>query len=119
MFLTSEELIERINEIFTTYGYTLCLDYYSWEDDFAYDEVHWIKTKVRAVVRDMEKNSYEIELRDLVQVMCNENLFSLIDFEIKQVFESTGVDIYVLSYVIMSQETGEEFYSFNNVYERY
>ena len=50
-------------------------------------------------------------------------LFESIGWELKfyvydQVFDSPGYDAYVMSYVVENKETGEQKFSFHNLYER-
>lgn len=60
----------------------------------------------------------EINTDEFADVLCKRNGCELIKWCTDQVFDSCGLDIFVLSFVIDNDSCNELMYSFHNVYYR-
>lgn len=116
MRVPADSIIKRAVELFSEYGGTITLDENDWEDEFTLGEARLIKNDEIPVNRF--GGEIEIDLYDLLTARCLTNGYILMEYQSDQVFDSPGLDIYVMSFVIKDIYTDEIHYSLNNVYER-
>ena len=87
------------------------------------DEVLDIPPEIKSILEKLEPcYSYrsgggEYYIQDIAEEVCKQAGCQLNKFEIDKVFDSPGLDIYVLSFIIIDDKN-EQIVSFHNCYER-
>lgn len=110
-----DSIIKRAEEIFSEFGGTINCEEENWEDHFTLWEARLIKNGEVPV--EHYCGEMEIGFYDLLTAMCLSNGYALMEYAMDQVFDSPGLDIYVLSFVLKDINSGEFYYSLNNVHE--
>lgn len=118
---------EIIEEIYSECGEYLCLDRAaneSWDDAFSrmFPDlskvcVEVFKDYLKAHDWDLD-TGVEISTEDFAWALCDKYEYQIDDWESDNVFDSPGLDVYVLSFVLSNGLSNDLVYSFNNVYYR-
>lgn len=114
-----KELQEKIEELFVNNGQYICFDFSDYEDNiekafadhgFTPDET---KRLIKAFVCEGD-TGFEVHIEKIIKELCD-----MYDFTYKTwidcVFESCGLDVYVLSFRLRDKDC-HEVYSIHNVY---
>ena len=101
-----DNLISTLCDLFTEYG-----SYLNIEDNYQQYDIE-IPTHLF--------DSYgEASFEEIAEYILKKSNYEVICFAIDQVFDSPGMDIYVLSIVAKDKTTGKIITNLHNVYERY
>lgn len=86
------------------------------------DEVLDVSPEIKPILEKLEpcysyQNGSEYHIQDIAEEVCKQAGCQLNKFEIDEAFDSPGLDIYVLSFIIIGDKN-EQIISFHNFYER-
>lgn len=112
--MNAYEVKSLIENLFEENGETVLYDFND-EDLDAPQEIKPILEKVEPTYS--YQNEREYFLQDIAEGLCKQAGCQLSRFEIDEAFNSPGLDIYVLSFVIIGDKN-EQIFSFNNLYYR-
>jgi hypothetical protein len=89
--------------------------------DFS-DETLEVPQEIKPILEKLEptycyQEEKEYCLQDIAEELCRQADSQLSKFEIDEAFNSPGLDIYILSFVIIGDKN-EQIFSFNNLYYR-
>lgn len=113
------ELQKRIEELFAENGQYVCFDFHDYEDNiekafaehgFTPDET---KRLIKAFVCEGD-TGFEVNIQQIIEELCDMYDFSC-EIWLDCVFESCGLDVYVLSFHLRDGDCHDT-YSMHNVY---
>lgn len=116
---------EIIEEVFSEEGNYTCIERdtdESWEDalhrslpDLPEDCIEVLKGLVTKN-GDESNNATEISTEEFAYALCDIYDYQIEEWECDNVFDSPGLDIYILSFVLSNGPSNDFTYSLNNVY---
>jgi hypothetical protein len=121
------EVKEIIEEIYSECGDYLCLDRAineSWDDAFGRMFPDLSKVCVEVFKDYLKKHDWDLDMgveistEDFAWALCDKYEYQIDDWESDNVFDSPGLDVYVLSFVLSNGLSNDSVYSFNNVFYR-
>ena len=113
------ELKERIEQLFVDNGHYVCFDFHDYEDNLekAFTEHGFTPDEAERLIKAFVcegDTGFEVDIEEIIKELCDMYDFSC-EVWIDLVFESCGLDIYVLSFHLRD-EIGYDAYSMHNVY---
>lgn len=121
------EVKEIIEEIYSECGDYLCLDRAadeSWESAFHRTFPDLPKDCGEIFIDFLRKHDWDLDMgveistEDFAWALCDKYNYQIDEWWSDNVFDSPGLDIYVLSFVLSNGLSNDSVYSFNNVYYR-
>ena len=122
-----ENIRATIEDVFIRCGDYICVDKDSgetWRDAFRRTFPDLIEEDIDIFISIIHvhgwENDEDVEIRteDFATILCERNGCDLIEWCTDQVFDSPGLDIFVLSFIIENGLCNDLTYSFHNVYYR-
>lgn len=118
---------EIIEEIYSECGEYICLDRAaneSWDNAFCRTFPDLPKDCVEVFKEYLKKHDWDLDMdveistEDFAWELCDKYEYQIDDWESDNVFDSPGLDVYVLSFVLNNGLSNDSVYSFNNVFYR-
>jgi hypothetical protein len=113
--MNAYEVKNLIENLFTENGEYIIYDFNDEVLD-APQELKPILEKIEPIF-SYQDDSKEYHIQDIAEELCKRAGCQLSKFEIDEAFDSPGLDIYVLSFIIIGDKN-EQIVSFHNFYER-
>ena len=118
--MSLNDVIARIEDIYARYGDYICVDLEkgkTWIDSFKGEGF----TEEESTILDFfvfeGDTGAEIETECFADKLCEIYGYKLEIWETEQVFESCGLDIFVMSFAVSNGPMNDWSYSFHNIYE--
>lgn len=121
MRLSPEELISRVEELFTDHGEAIScdgIDDEMFEQLFTERERNLIKNGKIEILSYCNSKEFEVCVEEILAALCKESDYELLDSYIVKAFDGPSLDVYVFSFVIKDSRTGDVHWSLNNIYDR-
>lgn len=118
---------ETIEDVFVECGKYICVDKdtgETWRDAFRRTFPNLLEEDIDILISIVNIYGYEnvegIEMYtgEFARVLCERNDCDLIEWQVDQVLDSPGLDVFVLSFIIENGLCNDLTYSFHNVYYR-
>lgn len=116
---------ETIEDVYDECGNYICVDKdtgETWRDAFRRNFPDLLEEDIDILISITIAHGWEndegVEMctDEFADVLCERNGCDLVEWCTDQVFESPGLDVYVLSFVIENSLSNDLVYSFNNVH---
>lgn len=122
-----DNIRETIESVFVECGDYICVDkdgVETWRDAFRRKFPNLLEEDIDILISITNAHGWEndegIEMctDEFADVLCERNGCGLIEWQTDEVFDSPGLDIFVLSFIIENSLRNELAYSFHNIYYR-
>ena len=113
------DLQKRIEELFTENGQYVCFDFHDYEDniDKAFADHGFTPEETKRLIKTFVcegDTGFEVNIQQIIEELCEMYDFSC-EIWLDCVFESCGLDVYVLSFHLRDEDCHDA-YSMHNVY---
>ena len=118
---------ETIEDVYVECGDYICVDKdtgETWRDAFRRKFPNLLEEDIDILIAITNSHGWlndegvEMDTEEFADVLCKRNGYDLIEWWTDQVFDSPGLDVFVLSFVIENGLCNDLMYSFHNVHYR-
>ena len=118
--MSLNDVIVRIEDIYETHGDYICVDLEAretWIDSFKKEGFTEEESIILESFVSEGDTGVETETECFADKLCEIYGYKLEIWETEQVFESCGLDIFVMSFAVSNGPMNDWSYSFHNIYE--